>query len=630
MSVNHRTSYIRFLFSLSFAFIAFALVPPTSIVRAQDGSNVRLADGRGLQLLPSTVHAIYQNSGRATLASSAAVVLASANGDGEPAKLPSSGKTLPLNESSRKIKRVPRKEVPQKSESEQDDSPIELEEGSSSPKDKEAEEETEEAGESEAFRKILESQFQRKDLQSKSNSLREKAPQPDDSLQPDDTLRFTDESAEESESTDTDAAIPTPEEVLQLLNSDQGESVDAGESTEKAVKLEPSQSDADSKNCPGSPVGEYFESPPQPDDIDVEQEDHPYDAPAAASEDDDLEPGSSEDDYQSLSGSQVKMRDEINRVLQYYLNKPENVARRGPWALMHASLPFGVEAEIVAGRRKVNALGWMCYNGVCARQRMFQATRSGFRPNVGPGVQGHEGQFLAILAQSQVAADYQIRVGNRRFTIKDLVRHEQRTCRERSELTFKLIGLSYYLPQDATWRDNRGRAWNLEKMVAEELAQPINGAACGGTHRLMGLSFAVIERQKAGLPIKGYWAKAEKYLNDYVNYAMTLQNSDGSFSTEWFESRGQDQDVERKVQTTGHILEWLIYTLPDEHLHSPRIEQSVNFLLRTVGTDLSRDWPIGPRGHALRALSLYSQRVLGAEPGQMKQFIADSGKESYR
>lgn len=389
-----------------------------------------------------------------------------------------------------------------------------------------------------------------------------------------------------------------------------------GASLPEPVKIG-SIGDSEEAECPGAPAKDS-KLVSDPDDIPLESQPHPYDAPKAGTND---EPDAvaSANDY---SPRELRMRRGINETLAYFMEHPETVVRRGPWALMHASLPFGVESEVIAGNRRVNTLGWMCFNGNCARQRMFQPTKRGFRTNVGPGVQGHEGQFLAILAQSRVQSDYPIKIGSRQYTIEDLVKYEMATCREHSELTFKLIGLSYYLEADATWRDNRGRKWNLEKMVADELSQPINGVACGGSHRLMGLSYALIERKRAGLPITGAWARAEKYLNDYVNYTMTLQNPDGSFSTNWFEGRGNKPDMERKVQTTGHMLEWLIYTLPDDHLRSERIQVSIEYLLDSVGKKPSYDWPIGPRGHALRALALYNQRVFGAEQGQLRQHIA--------
>ncbi len=385
--------------------------------------------------------------------------------------------------------------------------------------------------------------------------------------------------------------------------------------------------------CPGAPNAE---APPRGDDSmpadagEETAESHPYDAPTASGT---AEEQTRKGEPPAFTPEEIRIRDRIVECLDYFQQNPENVVRRGPWALMHTILPYGAKTEILAGSRKVNAIGWLCYNGVSARQRMFQPTRYGFKPNVGPGMQGHEGQFLAILAQSRVPDDFPLKIGGRMYTVRDLVNYEMATCRERTELTFKLIGLSYYLEQDARWRDNRGRWWNLEKLLVEEMAQPVNGAACGGTHRLMALSYAVIRRNKAGYDLEGNWARAEQYLNDFVDFTMKLQNPDGSFSTRWFEGRGAEPDVERKVQTTGHIAEWLVFTLPDDHLRTDRIQSAVGFLADTIAAEPDRDWPIGPRGHALRALALYNQRVFGIAPGNRaedSESIARSAESTSR
>ncbi|MDZ4851331.1 MAG: hypothetical protein SGI77_18735 [Pirellulaceae bacterium] len=313
----------------------------------------------------------------------------------------------------------------------------------------------------------------------------------------------------------------------------------------------------------------------------------------------------------------------VENCLAYYLANPESVVERSPWAVMHAMLPFGVEGEIMVGGRPVNAIQWMCNNGTCRTQKIFTPAGSYFRPNIGGGVQGHEGQFLAMLAQSQVSSSYPIVVGNNKYTVADLVRYEMATCREKSELTFKLIGLSYFVETDQVWSTDKRSRWSIEKLVQEELAQPVIGSACGGTHRLMGLTFAVRQRQTEGRPVNGQFARAERFVNEFVNYAWRLQNPDGSFSTNWFESRGNDSKMERKVQTTGHILEWLAFTLPEEELTTPRFQKSIDFLLTQIWDHRNTKWPIGPRGHATRAIALYHQRTTGVTPGQRQSQLAD-------
>jgi hypothetical protein len=319
---------------------------------------------------------------------------------------------------------------------------------------------------------------------------------------------------------------------------------------------------------------------------------------------------------------ELQRKSRVEQCLAYYLANPENNIERSPWSLMHAMLPFGVEGEIIAGNQRVNAVQWLCYNGTCRNQKLFTPTQNFFRPNVGGGVQGHEGQFLAMLAQSQVSAEYPIVVGRRQFRIADLVRYEMATCRERTELTFKLIGLSYYVDTSQVWTTDRRSRWNIEKIVKEELAQPVNGAACGGTHRLMGLTFAIRQRQAEGRALDGQFARADKYIKDFVEYTWQLQNPDGSFSTNWFESRGNDPNMERKVQTTGHMLEWLAFTLDEAELSKPRFTKSIDFLLSKIWDERQHKWPIGPRSHAIRAVALFQQRTLGIQPGQRRQEMA--------
>ena len=295
--------------------------------------------------------------------------------------------------------------------------------------------------------------------------------------------------------------------------------------------------------------------------------------------------------------------------LAFYLNNPESTSVRSPWAVMHALLAFGGDYEMVHGQGRVNAIGWMCHNGTCRTQRMFTPTTVGFKPNVGDGVQGHEGQFLAILAQSNVPLNYPIQIGSSRYTVEDLVRYEMATCKEKSELTFKLIGLSYYLDSNKQWRANDGKIWSISKLIQEELSQPIIGAACGGVHRLMGFSFSVRQRQMQGLQVNGQYARAAKFVKDYIDYTWQLQNPDGSFSTSWYEGRANEPNEERKVQTTGHMLEWLMYTLSDEEIKSPRVGKSIDFLLTKILDKRDHKWPIGPRGHATRAVALYHART---------------------
>lgn len=338
---------------------------------------------------------------------------------------------------------------------------------------------------------------------------------------------------------------------------------------------------------------------------------------------DDVPPAKSEPKPEELSPEMRRLRSKVLAALSLQMNKPRQTTRHSPWGIMHAMHAFGVETTIRNERNQlVNAAGWLCWNRSCRGRTMMYTNSDGeLRLRLGPGYQGHEGQFLALLAQARVKRDFELRVSGRRFTVGDLVEYEKETCKPGTELTFKLIGLAHYEGPDAQW-ENRYGAWTIPRLIDEELRQPVVGAACGGTHRLFGHSYALNRARKTGVEIDGAWKRAQDYVLSYQRRAVMLQNRDGSFSTEWFERRGMSSDPERRLQTTGHILEWMVFSLPEVDLKDRRITRSVNYLASLMLSQRRRDWEIGPRGHAIRALALYDQRVFGGSPGKLDRRLS--------
>jgi len=315
---------------------------------------------------------------------------------------------------------------------------------------------------------------------------------------------------------------------------------------------------------------------------------------------------------QPLSRNQRQLRNKLRKVLTYYYRQPLNSREHDAWEAMHGMLAYGLKSRIRGGRngKTTTSIGWLCYNNPCKRKQLLRLNEEGeIRAQYGVGLQGHMGQFLAMLAQCNLGREYPIRVSGREFTVEDLITSEQQTCYPNTELTFKLIGLMHYLPSDSEWVNDRGENWSITRLIEEELKQPIRGVACGGTHRLGGLSLAVRKRAERGEPIDGAFLKAAQFTRRYERYAFHLQNSDGSFSTEWFRGPGRESDINRRVRTTGHLLEWLIYQVSDEHLESYRVVKGVNYLTNLLYQNTRNEWEVGPISHALHALALYDQRI---------------------
>jgi hypothetical protein len=313
-----------------------------------------------------------------------------------------------------------------------------------------------------------------------------------------------------------------------------------------------------------------------------------------------------------LTSELAALRDEVRRVLAWYFGRPLNTRDHNPWEVMHGIVAYGVDTEVrIRGPsgESANAVGWLCSGRPCRNERLLAVENGRPAARKGPAVQGHHGQFLAILAQSRVARDYAFQLDGRSFTIEDLVESEKLGCQSGMELTFKLISLAYYLESDAMWSNRDGEEWSISRLIREEIKAPIKGAACGGTHRLMGLAYAVRMRELEGQPVDGQFARAQTYLGDFHDYTFGMQNPDGSFSTEWFVRRGARPDLNRRLQTTGHILEWLAYSVPAETLSDERMVRAIDYLVSALWENRDRQWEIGPLGHGLHALVIYDYRL---------------------
>ncbi len=314
-----------------------------------------------------------------------------------------------------------------------------------------------------------------------------------------------------------------------------------------------------------------------------------------------------------LTKQLVNLRGRVRGVLKGYYRRQLNSRDNDPWEVMHGMLAYGVHSRVRQGGPRgpaVTSVGWLCYNKPCKNLTLLYVNPKGeLRAKYGVGLQGHLGQMLAMLAQCRVSDEYPIRVGKREFTIKDLIEAEKKTCYPKSELTFKLLAFQYYLDLNDTWVNDQGVEWNFPRLIREELSQPMRGAACGGTHRLSSLSLTVKARQRRGEPLDGEYQHAYDFVQKHHKYAFSLQNRDGSLSTQWFNGRGDDSDINRRIKTTGHILEWLCYSLDDEELRQPRMVNAVTYLANLMYSKYDNDWEVGPMSHATHALLLYDERV---------------------
>ncbi len=361
----------------------------------------------------------------------------------------------------------------------------------------------------------------------------------------------------------------------------------------------------------------------EPSDADDELSmDTPEDKP---SEDEPSETGESEPAAEiepppppPLNPAMAALRDRARHTLALFHRASLSTSENTATEVMHLCLAFGCDAQLYGGkssREKINGITCLCWNYPCAGYAPLGIAAGHIAGRIGYGLQEHRGQLLAILALSRVPADYPVRVGDNERTVADLVEYEKLSCRSGTDLSRKLIGLAYYLPTDATWQNSLGEQWSIARMIEEEIAKPVVNDGIRGTDRLMGLSYAVDRHLRQEAPLRGDFLRAANYIEKLHEYALALQNTDGSWGPQMLADRGTSKDATVQLQSTGHVLRWLVFSLPEDQLDDPRIVRSIEYLNRLLGSSRYRHGvkslstrEIETVMHALHALMLYDQR----------------------
>jgi hypothetical protein len=286
------------------------------------------------------------------------------------------------------------------------------------------------------------------------------------------------------------------------------------------------------------------------------------------------------------------------------------------WTIFHGILGSGPEATLIdpLTRQRVNAIDYICQGGE-VRGLSFLPTADGLDVQTGPVFvgQGHQDQFIAEMAQWGMPIDRKFRVLGKDYTFGDFVHHAQMRTRvtAQQELSWAILIIAQYLGTDAVWTNRAGEKLRFEDVVRYELQQPIEDAACGGTHRLFGLTWAYHLHRQHGGEKTGIWSDVAEKIEQFKKIARKYQNGDGSFSTRYLAGPGNVQDPQLRIGSTGHVLEWLALALSDDELRQPWVQDAASALSLMILDNSGRPVEGGALYHAAHGLHIYHARLFG-------------------
>jgi hypothetical protein len=334
-------------------------------------------------------------------------------------------------------------------------------------------------------------------------------------------------------------------------------------------------------------------------------------------------PSPKPEEFRNPPSSTADARDTLKARLDAAIRQARErdlLTTHGFWTVFHGILGLGPSVTLLnpeTGQR-VNALDYLAAGGALRGLR-FVPTPDGVDVEVRPGTfisQGHQDQFVAEMVQWGVAPERPFVVEGNPYTFRDFIRHSKARASAKApqELEWAILIIGQHFGTDAAWTNAAGEEVRFEELVRKELDKPLTEAACGGTHRLFGLTWVYhLHLGRAG-KTEGVWKDVSDRLAEAKQLARRLQNPDGTFSTEFFRGPGHAADLSLRLNTTGHIFEWLTLALTDDELNEPWIQDAVNALALMFLEIQDRPIEAGTFYHALHGLLIYYSRVFGTEP----------------
>jgi hypothetical protein len=314
---------------------------------------------------------------------------------------------------------------------------------------------------------------------------------------------------------------------------------------------------------------------------------------------------------------------QIDDVLEWtYEHRRLSVNEQAAWQIIHGALPYKREFLVSDGTKDVSAVNYVLAGGKMPGWNLRrgdlldeQTMRYGVKSLVEEDKkgQGHCDQWLGYLSDCQLPLDEKVIVEGHEHTIQDWIDQIKLDVVENptDEYSWTLMCLTAYYPTDYAWKAKDGSDWNIEKLVEIELGHDLDQSACGGTHRMTGLTMAFNRHVAAGKPLTGQWAKLAERIKECQTKAQQYQNEDGSLSSNYFARPGKAADLALAVGSAGHVLEFLTTSMDKEELQQEWVKRAVLDICKVFRKTKAVDVECGALFHAAHGLVLYREKVYG-------------------
>lgn len=316
-----------------------------------------------------------------------------------------------------------------------------------------------------------------------------------------------------------------------------------------------------------------------------------------------------------------------------YRHRRLNLRDHAAWQIVHGAVAFGRAFPMEKDGEIVSAVDYLLAGGRMKGWNLepgdMLGGRQGLRAVLEQGSktgQGHYDQWLGYLSGCNIPPDQTIVVGDKTFTLADLMAQVEWDVPRNldQEYSWTIMGLTTYHPTDYSWTASDGKQWTIEKLVAIEAQHDLSTSACGGAHRLCGLTLALNRHLAQGGQVTGGWDLARDRIEQSLQKAREFQNSDGSLSSNYLQRPGRSADLSENLGATGHVLEFVVLAVPDSQIRDEWIKRAALFLCDVL--ERTKDVPLecGALYHAVHGLVIYRERLFGPREFSLSQLAENA------
>lgn len=294
--------------------------------------------------------------------------------------------------------------------------------------------------------------------------------------------------------------------------------------------------------------------------------------------------------------------DRVDALANRFTKLPLSVQHSTPGRLLRYSLIGGADQTFLAPESKpvesegaaaqsplkpMYALGALCWNYPCANRTLMRNVGNQPAPTVGVGFQSQRGEFLATLAFARIDRNYDIRIGENKFTVQDLINWEKYSCTTYANLSLVAVGLAHYSQNpDETWVNAAGETWSLARILDQESQRPIDWETAESTNKLLAFTYLLARLKSSAYAdepqLQEALKRTEAFLIAVKARVWEIFGEHTLSDSLFFKTDVKLTTPYMAVFVNGKLLRWMTLVSSPEEMTSPRMKSAMSELCALV------------------------------------------------